>query len=307
MAPIGVQSWYHADAEIGTATACANLRVPFTLSTASSTSIEKLATAVPNSPKWFQLYWPQDEEITASMLSRAKKSGFQVLVVTLDTWTLGWRPQDLDAAAVPFIIGEGDDIGFTDPVFRKKFAKRSDGGTPEDDRMQAAAYWVSEIYPGVSKTWEDLAVLRRHWDGPIVLKGVLSVEDAKMAAEQGLDGIIVSNHGGRQLDAAVATLDVLPEIAAAVGDKLTVMLDSGVRTGADMVKALSLGAKAIFVGRPVVYGLGIDGTAGAEAVLAGLLADLDLTMGFSGVKSVSELKPALLRRADGQGPTTPRL
>lgn len=307
MAPIGVEGWYHADAEIGTATACANLRVPFTLSTAASTSIEKLAEAVPDSPKWFQLYWPLDEEITASILSRAKKNGFRVLVVTLDTWTLGWRPQDLDAAAVPFIIGEGDETGFADPVFRKKFAERSDGGTPETDRMQAAAYWCSEIYPGDSRSWEDIAVLKRHWDGPIVLKGVLSVEDAKLAAEHGVDGIVVSNHGGRQLDAAVATLDVLPEIAAAVGDKLTVMLDSGIRTGADMLKALALGAKAVFVGRPVVYGLGIDGTAGAEAVLAGLLADLDLTMGFSGVKSVDELKQSVLRRVDGQAPATPRL
>lgn len=307
MAPIGVQSWYHADAEIGTATACANLRVPYTLSTASSTGIEALAEAVPDSPKWFQLYWPLDEDITASMLRRAKASGFRVLVVTLDAWTLGWRPQDLDAAAVPFIVGEGDAIGFSDPVFRKKFADMTDGGTPEDDTMQAAMYWCSEVFPGTSRSWEDLAVLKRHWDGPIVLKGVLSVEDAKLAKQHGMDGIVVSSHGGRQLDGAIGTLDILPEIVAAVGDQLTVMLDSGIRTGADMVKALALGARAVLVGRPVVYGLGIDGKNGAEAVLAGLLADLDLTMGFSGAKTVADLTPSILRRVDGQEPVKSRL
>ncbi|CAM1506959.1 Fc.00g066000.m01.CDS01 [Cosmosporella sp. VM-42] len=295
MAPIGVQSWYHEDKEIGTASACAALRVPFTLSSAASTGIEELAQSC-NGAKWFQLYWPQDEEITASILGRAKANGFKALVVTLDTWTLAWRPSDLDAASVPFIIGEGDTVGFTDPVFRKKFAERTDGGNPEEDVMQAAMYWCSEIYPGTSRSWDDLQVLKRHWDGPIVLKGILSVQDAELAVRHGMDGIIVSNHGGRQLDGGVASLDVLPDIVDAVGDKLTVMMDSGIRTGADIVKALALGAKGIFVGRPVVYGLGINGAEGAEAVLAGLLADLDLTMGFSGVKSVSELQRSMLRR-----------
>ena len=302
MSPIGVHAWYHQDAEIGTATACANLGVPFTLSTAASTSIEKLFSALPDAdaaPRWFQLYWPLDEEMTASILSRAKTAGFRVLVVTLDTWTLGWRPQDLDAAAVPFIVGEGDDVGFTDPVFRRKFADMSDGGSPEDSTVQAAMYWCSEIYPGVSRTWDDLSILRRHWDGPIVLKGILSAEDARLAQRHGMDGIIVSNHGGRQLDGAVGTLDVLPDIVDAVGQSMTVMLDSGIRTGADMLKALALGARAVFVGRPVVYGLGIDGRAGAEAVLAGLLADLDLTMGFSGAAKVADLTPSLLKKVDG--------
>lgn len=307
MAPVGIQSWFHPDAEMGTATACANLGVPFTLSTASSTSIEPLVAAVPEGPKWFQLYWPTDEKLTASILSRARTAGFRVLVVTLDTWTLGWRPKDLDAAVIPFAVGEGDEIGFSDPVFRKKFAEVSDGETPEDSKMQAAMFWCNELYPGTSNSWEDLAVLRRHWDGPIVLKGILSVEDAKLARQHKMDGIIVSNHGGRQLDGAVGTLDVLPEIAAAVGEDLVVMLDSGIRTGADMVKALALGARAVFVGRPVVYGLGIDGKAGAEAVLAGLLADLDLTMGFSGAKTVADLTPSLLRSVGGSGKYTSRL
>lgn len=295
MAPIGVQSWFHEDKEIGTAKACAALRVPFTLSSASATGIEELSEAV-EGPKWFQLYWPLDEEITASILGRAKANGYSALVVTLDTWALAWRPYDLDAASVPFIIGEGDQVGFTDPVFRRKFAERSDGETPEDNLLQAAMYWCSEIFPGTSRTWDDLKILRKYWDGPIILKGVLSVDDAKLAVEHGMDGIVVSNHGGRQLDGGVASLEVLPEIVDAVGDRLTVMLDSGVRTGADILKALAFGAKAVFVGRPVVYGLGIDGTEGAEAVLAGLLADLDLTMGFAGARTISDLRRTMLRK-----------
>ncbi|KAM5350822.1 hypothetical protein ACJ41O_007327 [Fusarium nematophilum] len=297
MAPVGAQSLYHEDKEIGTATACASLRVPFTLSTSASTGIEELAKAVPQGSKWFQLYWPTDEEITASILSRAQSAGHKVLVVTLDTWTLAWRPWDLDIANIPFVVGEGDEVGFQDPIFRKKFAERSGGKTPEEDKVSAALYWVSEVFPGVSRSWEDLKILRKYWDGPILLKGVLSVEDARLAVQHGMDGIIVSNHGGRQIDGAVATLDALPDIARAVGNETTVLFDSGVRTGADIVKALALGARAVFVGRPVVYGLGIDGAKGAEAVLAGLLADLDLTMGFVGAKAIPELTSSLLRRA----------
>ena len=296
MAPLGVQGMFHRDKEVGTATACANLCVPFTLSTSATTGIEELVEKCPEGPKWFQLYWPVDEEITASILKRAKDNGYKVLIVTLDTWTMAWRPTDLDSANIPFIVGEGDEVGFQDPVFRRKFAERTDGDTPEENKLQAGMYWCSEIFSGASRSWEDLKVLRKHWDGPIVLKGVLSADDAKLAAQHGMDGLIISTHGGRQIDGNVGTLDVLPEIVSAVGDKMTVMLDSGVRTGADIFKAIALGAKAVFVGRPVVYGLGIDGTAGAEAVLAGLIADLDLTMGFCGVKDIAQLSQTKLRR-----------
>lgn len=239
----------------------------------------------------------------ASLLKRAKDNGYTALVVTLDTWTLAWRPTDLDTANVPFLVGVGDANGFSDPVFRRKFAEMSDGGTPEDSMVQAAMYWISNTFPGVSRSWEDLKILKKHWDGPIILKGILSVEDAVLAAEYGMDGIVVSNHGGRQIDGAIGTLDVLPEIVDAVGSKLTVMMDSGIRTGADILKALALGAKAVFVGRPVVYGLGINGKEGAEAVLAGLLADLDLTMGFTGVQSIGELNRSILRKIQHSGDT----
>jgi isopentenyl diphosphate isomerase/L-lactate dehydrogenase-like FMN-dependent dehydrogenase len=301
MAPVGVNSLFHEDKEIGVAQACAALHVPFTLSTVSESTFEEVAAAVPESPRWFQLYWPNDDEITASLLKRAKDNGFTALVVTLDTWTLAWRPHDLDTANVPFLLGQGDANGFSDPVFRRKFAEMSDGGTPEDSMVQAAMYWIGETFPGVSRSWEDLKILKKHWDGPIILKGILSVEDAVLAAEHGMDGIIVSNHGGRQIDGAIATLDVLPEIVDAVGSKLTVMMDSGIRTGADIIKALALGAKAVLVGRPVIYGLGINGKEGAEAVLAGILADLDLTMGFAGVQNIAGLKRAMLRKIQHSG------
>ncbi|RCI17200.1 hypothetical protein L249_2382 [Ophiocordyceps polyrhachis-furcata BCC 54312] len=291
MAPIGVQAIYHPDKEIGTAEACAALHVPFTLSTAATTSIEDLHKAVPDGSKWFQLYWPESDDITASILKRAWDNKFEVLVVTLDTWTLGWRPRDIDTANNPFSVGIGDAVGFQDPVFRSKL-----NSTPEDDVISASQNWVAEAFPGRSHSWADLELLRKHWKGPIVLKGVLSAEDAKLAAEYKMDGIIVSTHGGRQLDGAVGSLDALPDVVEAVGDKITVMLDSGIRTGTDIIKALSLGAKAVLVGRPVVYGLGIDGAAGAHGVLAGILADLDLSMGFTGVKNVSELGRTTVRR-----------
>lgn len=294
MAPIGVQGMMHEDKEIGTANACAALDVPFTMSTAAMTGIEELKEGSPSGPKWYQLYWPMDEEITASILQRVKANGFHTLVVTLDTWSMAWRPADLDGGSVPFIVGEGDQVPFTDPVFRKKFAERTDGEKPEDNPIMAGLYWCSEIFPGVSRSWEDLKILKKYWDGPIVLKGILSVEDAKLAVEHGMDGIIISNHGGRQLDGAVGTLDVLPDIAAAVGNQITVLIDSGIRTGTDILKALALGAKGVFLGRPVVYGLGINGTEGAKAVLAGLLADLDCSMGMSGAKTIAELTPSML-------------
>lgn len=301
MCPIGVQGMMHPDKEIGAARACAELRVPYTLSTSAMTGIEELVRECPQGSKWFQLYWPMDEEITASILSRAKKCGYEALIVTLDTWGMAWRPSDLDGASVPFVVGDGDEVGFQDPVFRRKFAERSDGDTPEDNKVGAGLYWCSEVFPGVSRSWEDLRILRKYWDGPIVLKGILSVEDAQLAVRHGLDGIIVSNHGGRQIDGAVGTLDVLPGIAKAVGHKIPVMLDSGVRTGADIVKALALGAHAVFVGRPIVYGLGINGKEGAQAVLAGLLADADATMGFCGMEKISDLKPSMLMKVQNGG------
>ena len=238
MAPVGVQAIFNEAKEIGLSKACADINVPYIMSTASSSTIEEVAAASGAGPRWFQLYWPQDNEITQSILKRAQDGGFKVLVVTLDTWSLAWRPADLDQAYIPFFKGVGNQVGFSDPVFRKKFAESNDGKTPEEDIGKASQAWIASVFAGKSHTWEGLAKLRETWKGKIVLKGIQHVDDAKKAVEVGMDGIIVSNHGGRQLDGAVGSLEMLPEIAEAVGDKITVLFDSGIRTGVDIIKAL---------------------------------------------------------------------
>ncbi|MEU6643327.1 lactate 2-monooxygenase [Saccharomonospora sp. NPDC046836] len=291
LAPVGVQSIVHPEAEAATARAAAGLGLPTVLSTASSTSIEDVARACGDGARWFQLYWPNDPEVCASILGRAQRAGYSVLVVTLDTWTLAWRPADLDRAYLPFLHGLGMAVPFTDPVFRSRLDK-----APEDDTPSAVLRWISMV-TGTDRDWTALPFLREHWDGPIVLKGIQHVDDARRAADAGMDGIAVSNHGGRQVDGAVASLEVLPEIAAAVGDRIEVLFDSGIRTGADVLKALALGARAVLLGRPYVYGLAHSGEEGVRHVLRSLLADFDLTMGLSGYRKVAELTPAALRRS----------
>jgi lactate 2-monooxygenase len=260
------------------------------LSTASSYSIEEAAKSNVDGPRWFQLYWPNDNEVTVSILSRAKAAGFSTLVLTLDTWTLAWRTRDLDQSYLPFIRGVGTAIPFSDPAFVAGLEK-----PPEEDVPAAVLRWIP-MFTGTDKRWDRLPFLREHWDGPIVLKGIQHVDDARRARDAGMDGIVVSNHGGRQVDGAVAALDMLPEIATAVGDQLTVLFDSGIRTGADVVKALALGARAVFVGRPFVYGLALGGKDGVRHAMRSLLADLDLTLGLSGHRTVGELDGSVLRR-----------
>ena len=273
MAPIGVQAIYHDDKELGSAEVAASLGIPYIHSTAATSTIEEVAHANGLGPRWFQLYWPKDNGVTKSLLSRAKQNGYEVLVVTLDTWAMGWRPADLDNGFVPFMKGVGSQNGFSDPVFREKYRAMASKDV-EEDVEAAAAVWNADVFSGQGggHTWDDIAFLRSHWDGPIVLKGIQHVDDAVKALHFGVQGIVVSNHGGRQLDGAIGSLEVLPEIVDAVGDNLTVLFDSGIRTGSDILKALCLGAKAVLVGRPWVYGLGIGGKKGAQGVLLGLLA-----------------------------------
>ncbi|XHF96584.1 hypothetical protein AWENTII_000209 [Aspergillus wentii] len=295
MAPVGVQGIFHEDKETGLAEACADVGVPYTLSTASTSTIEEVAAANGDGKRWFQLYWPFDNDITLSLLKRAKENGYSVLVVTLDTWSLTWRPADLDNAYIPFLKGIGVQVGFSDPVFRAKFEK-STGTKVEDDILGASRAWIGDAFPGKPHTWDQVAFLRKHWDGPLVLKGIQHVGDAKFALEAGCDGIVVSNHGGRQVDGAIGSLEVLPEIVDAVGDKMTVLFDSGIRTGVDAIKALCLGAKAVLVGRPVIYGLAIGGKLGAKSVLRGLLADLWQSMSLSGITTVADCNREKLRK-----------
>ncbi|MGW0517592.1 lactate 2-monooxygenase [Crossiella sp. NPDC003009] len=283
LAPVGVQAIVHPDAESASARAAAALGLPMIMSTASSSTIEEVAEASGEGPRWYQLYWPNDDEVCASILRRAKAAGFTALVVTLDTWTLAWRPADLDQAYLPFLRGIGTAVPFSDPAFRAGLAK-----TPEEDPQLAILRWVG-LFTGQDKSWDRLSFLREHWDGPIVLKGIQHVEDARRAADAGIEGIVVSNHGGRQVDGAIASLDALPGIAEAVGDRLDVLFDSGVRTGADVLKALALGAKAVLLGRPWVYGLAHSGEAGVRHVLRSILADTELTLGLSGHRTLGEL------------------
>ena len=241
-------------------------------------------------PKWFQLYWPKDPEVTKSLLRRARDAGYSVLVVTLDTWLLAWRPRDLDQAYLPFLQSEGIANYLSDPAFRAGLEK-----SPEEDPGAAVLHWAG-MFSDPTKTWDDLELLREHWDGPIVLKGVLHPDDARHAADVGMDGIVVSNHGGRQVDGAIGSFDALPAVVEAVGDRLTVLLDSGVRSGADVLKALAMGAQAVLLGRPYAYGLGLGGEDGVRHVIRSLLADLDLTMALSGYRSVDELDRTALQR-----------
>jgi isopentenyl diphosphate isomerase/L-lactate dehydrogenase-like FMN-dependent dehydrogenase len=284
LAPVGVLSIAHADGELAPARAAAALGVPFILSSAASHSMEEIAEAMGDGPRWFQLYWVNDREICESFVSRAAAAGYGAIVVTLDTLTLGWRPRDLRNAYLPFLSGQGCAQFFSDPVFCSRLAK-----PPEEDMLTAAAVMLA-TFPNLRLTWEDLAWLRGQTKLPLLVKGVLTGEDARRALDAGVDGIAVSNHGGRQVDGAVAALDALVEVREAVPET-PLLMDGGIRGGADVLKALALGADAVLVGRPYVYGLAVGGQDGVAAVLTQLAAETDLTLALMGGRSARDLDP----------------
>jgi lactate 2-monooxygenase len=286
LAPIGVLSILHDDGELAVARAAAELGVPMVLSTASSHSIEEVADASGDGPRWYQLYWPTEDAVTVSILARARAAGFTTLVVTLDTWTLGWRPMDLDGGYLPFLRGVGTATPFSDPAFRAGLAK-----APEDDLMAAVGRWVP-MFTGTALRWDRLDLVREHWDGPIVLKGIQHADDALLALDHGMDGIIVSNHGGRQVDRAIGALGALPGIVAAVDGRAAVLFDSGIRTGADTAVALALGADAVLLGRPYAYGLALGGRDGVRHVIRSVLAELDITLALAGFGDLASLRAA---------------
>ncbi|HET7015270.1 MAG TPA: alpha-hydroxy-acid oxidizing protein [Streptosporangiaceae bacterium] len=288
LGPIGVLRLAHPDGELAVARAAAALDVPMVMSTAASVAMEEVAEV--GGPRWYQLYWPKDRDVAASLLSRAKAGGFSVLVVTLDTRLMGWRPHDLDAAFLPFLRGVGVQNYFSDPAFTAGLA-----ASPEEDQTSAVLRWAS-MFGDPSLTWDDLPFLREHWDGPVVLKGICSVADSQRAVDAGVDGIVVSNHGGRQVDGAIGALDALRPIVTAVGSRTAVLFDSGIRGGADIVKAIALGAKAVLIGRPYAYALGLAGEEGVRHVLRALRNDFEITMRLSGFSSLDDLSPAILSR-----------
>jgi isopentenyl diphosphate isomerase/L-lactate dehydrogenase-like FMN-dependent dehydrogenase len=283
LAPVGVLSIAHAEGELAVARASAATGVPLILSSAASHTIEQVAEAMGDAPRWFQLYWVNDREIAASFVQRAEAAGYAAIVVTLDTPVLGWRERDLRNAYLPFITGEGCAQFFSDPVFRSRLEQ-----PPEEDLLAAAAAMLA-TFPNLGLTWDDLDWLRALTDLPLVVKGVLTAEDARLALEHGADGISVSNHGGRQVDGAVAALDALVEVRAEVGAEVCVLMDGGVRRGADVLKALALGADAVLLGRPYAYGLAVGGQEGVETVITQLMADTDLTLALLGGHSASDL------------------
>ena len=322
-APIGVLEMAHREAEHAVARAARDLGLPMVISTQGSVPMEETARALGDTPRWFQLYWSKDDGVVDSFVRRAEEIGSDALVVTLDTHMLGWRTQDLDLGYLPFARAEGIAQYTSDPAFRAlaehraqqpsdeptprptlsavkalvSMARHYPGGFLENLRSpvpRAAVETFLDVFSRSSLTWTDLDYLRARTELPIVLKGIQDPRDAALAVEHGVDGVVVSNHGGRQVDGAVASLDALPGIVDEVDGRIPVLFDSGVRSGADAFKALALGARAVLVGRPWVYGLALAGADGARAVMEHLMAELDLTMGLAGVSTLEQITKDVL-------------
>jgi lactate 2-monooxygenase len=325
LSPIGVLEMAHRDADLAVARASATEGVPMIFSNQASRPMEDCARELGDAPHWFQLYWSTSNDLVESLVKRAEACGCSAVVLTLDTTMLGWRVRDLDLAYLPFLRGKGIAQYTSDPVFVEQLRETLLEEAPPTGRVtpsalntlwqmvsaypgsrfrnlrsgeaRAAVRRFVEIYSRPSLTWEDLAFLRERTKLPIVLKGVLSGADASAAVEHGMDGIVVSNHGGRQVDGSIATMDALPSVVEAVQRRVPVLLDSGVRSGADAFRALAVGAAAVGLGRPYVWGLAAAGEDGVREVLRNFRGDFDLTLGLSGYASVADLTPDAVTRA----------
>lgn len=291
-APIGINKIYNPLGELPVAKVAKELNLPYCLSTAGSFPIEDVGKANGEGPRFFQLYMPHDDELTISLLQRAHDSGFTACILTLDTWQLAWRHRDTANSNYAFYHGIGADLGLSDPVFQRRLKEA--GIDAKKQPNEAGAMWIDNVWHGRAWSWDKMPWLMEQWrqisgGKPFCLKGIQSVADAKKAVELGVDGIVVSNHAGRQVDGAIASLDALEKIAAAVGDKTYIMFDSGIRGAADIFKALALGAKFVFVGRLWVWGLSIKGELGVRHVMKSLLADFDILMNCAGYQSVDQI------------------
>jgi len=331
LAPLGVMELAHPEADLAVARAAAALEIPAVLSNQASYPMEQTVAAAPSGEHWFQLYWSASDELNASLLQRAEACGCRAVVITLDTHLLGWRARDLNLGFLPFTRAQGIAQYTSDPVFaqlvRDRVARASGQpaatvrltpktvaagitiarkGTPltgaglrdslRSPLPRAAVETFLEVFSTPALTWADLARAREWTSLPIIVKGVVHPDDADAALDVGMNGIWISNHGGRQVDNSVPTLAVLPEIVARVAGRVPVVFDSGVRSGADAAIALALGATAVAIGRPYGYGLGVGGEAGVREVLRNFVAELDITLGLTGHTAVAQLGPAALRR-----------
>jgi lactate 2-monooxygenase len=314
LAPIGVLEMAHRDADVAVARAAAAEGAPMIFSSQASRPLEECAAVMGDASRWFQLYMSTSDELVRSFVSRAERAGCEAIVVTLDTTMLGWRLRDLDLGYLPFLAGKGIAQYVSDPVFQRlvddaplpergpvtpasiralwRLARAYPGSTSANlrsQRPQQAVRTFLNVFARPSLNWQDLAVVRDATKLPILLKGILHPADARRALDEGLDGIVVSNHGGRQVDGSIGSLDALPAIVEAVGGSVPILLDSGIRGGADVFKALALGATAVLIGRPYCYGLAVAGESGVREVIQNFSADFDLTLGLAGCASLAEL------------------
>ncbi|NGN92305.1 lactate 2-monooxygenase [Nocardioides sp. KC13] len=326
LGPVGVLELAHPRAEHEVAAAARATGIPMVISTQASVPMEDVAADLGDTPRLYQLYWSKDESIVESFVRRAEAIGSDALVVTLDTHMLGWRTRDLDLGYLPFARGLGIAQYTSDPAFRALVDERIAAGSGMSVRpglreipaalsavasmaqhhpgkvveslrsghARAAVETFLDVFSRSDLIWDDLDRLREMTDLPIVLKGLQAPEDARRALEHGVDGIIVSNHGGRQVDGAIASIDALPSIVDEVDGRIPVLFDSGIRSGADILKALALGADAVLLGRPYVYGLALAGAAGVQAVVEHMIAELDLSLGLVGCRSADEIGRELL-------------
>jgi len=291
-APVGVQTLAHPDGDLASARAAAELGLTYMHSTQGAYKMEDVAQANGDGDRWYQLYWPTDDELVVSFLQRAASAGYTHLVITLDTTLLGWRPLDLDIGYSPFLENKGIANYTSDPVFQRKYMP-----TPPEVSPLATGIQFARVFQNPGLSWDQLPLIRDNWDGPVLLKGIQSPRDARLALRNGIDGIVVSNHGGRQVDGAIAALDALPPIVDAVDGRMPVLFDSGIRTGRDAFKALALGADAVLVGRPYLYGLALDGQRGTRKVMRTLVDELAGEVRKAGHRTHRTLSRTSLTRA----------
>jgi lactate 2-monooxygenase len=329
LGPVGAGQLIDPDCDLHVARAAAKVGVPYVFTNQGGTPMEECAAAMGDALRWVQLYWSTDEGLVDSLIQRAEAIEAGALVVTLDTTTLGWRPQDLNLGSLPFAQGLGIGQYTSDPRFRElvreRIATARESGVKQEVEItlgairsllsitrnhpgtflknlrspepRASVEAFLDIYSNPALSWDHLATLRDRTRLPVVLKGILHPDDARRAFDLGVDAIVVSNHGGRQVDSSIASLDALQDVREAVGSEPTVLMDSGIRTGTDVFTALALGADAVLLGRPYMYGLAVAGQRGVEDVVSNMVAELDLTMSLTGVRDLADISIDMLRPA----------